>query len=284
MLLFVQMNQIKAQIPNLFTLGNLFCGCLAIVFIAKDQLVFAAYLVGLAAFLDFFDGFFARLLKVGSDLGKQLDSLADMVSFGVVPGYLMFTLIDQAMVRNWFINQPDGMEYQQPENYLAYIAFIITLLSAYRLAKFNIDNRQSHSFIGLPTPANALFFCSFPLIQQMAQPVYKIIEADGSQLHNRSQFIEIHNQSWLLDQMNQIISFDVNILVALSLLFSYLLIAEIPLFALKFKHFGFKENLIRYLFIFLALVLLIIFQFLAIPFIVFSYLFLSLINHFILKQ
>ena len=282
--LFVEMNQVKAQIPNLFTLGNLFCGCLALTFIAKGQLHYAAYLVGLAAFLDFFDGFFARLLKVSGELGKQLDSLADMVSFGLVPGYLMFTIIDQAMLRNWVLQNPGSLEYNQPENYLPYLAFIITLMSAYRLAKFNIDTRQTHSFIGLPTPANAIFFCSFPLIQQMWQPVYKVIEADPNIPDSRSQFVEIQNQGWLLESMNSIIAYDVQLLIAFTLLFSYLLISELPLFALKFKTFAIKDNLVRYTFVVLLLVLLIIFQFLAIPFIVFLYILLSILNHYIFKQ
>lgn len=273
------MNSLKSQIPNLFTLGNLLSGCFAIVAIAENQLVYASYLVGLAAVLDFFDGFLARLLKVSGELGKQLDSLADMVTFGVVPGYMMYTLLNDAMLRNWILHNPDGLEYNQPFNYLAFIAFIITLMSGYRLAKFNIDTRQSHSFIGLPTPANALFFCSFPLIQKMAVPAYEFI-SNG----DHSQMVTVIPQGALLNTMNNIISYNAEVLIALILLFSYLMIAELPLMALKFKSFGFTENKMRYLLILCAAVLLIIFQFAAIPFIVFLYIILSVINNLFLKS
>ena len=142
--------QIKKHIPNLITLLNLFCGCIAIVFITNKDFTFAFYFVCLGIFLDFFDGFFARLFKVSSPLGLQLDSLADMVTSGVVPGYIMYAL----------------MEYSDAskENFFPYLGFIVTLGACYRLANFNIDERQTDSFVGLPTPANALFVLSLPLI------------------------------------------------------------------------------------------------------------------------
>ena len=143
---------IKKYIPNIITLLNLFCGCIAIVYVAKFQFDKAFLFVCMGIFLDFFDGFFARLFKVASPLGLQLDSLADMVTSGVVPGFVMFQMFQ-------------SLEYD-PNIISIYSAFgfIITLGACYRLANFNIDERQSDSFIGLPTPANTLYIMSLPLI------------------------------------------------------------------------------------------------------------------------
>lgn len=142
---------IKKHIPNLITLINLFCGCIAVVFISEANYEMAFYMVCLGIFFDFFDGFFARLFKVSSPLGLQLDSLADMVTSGVVPGFVMYCLLQITQTENSF-------------SFLPYLGFIITLGSCYRLANFNIDTRQIDSFIGLPTPANTLFIMSLPLI------------------------------------------------------------------------------------------------------------------------
>ena len=142
---------IKKHIPNAITCGNLFCGCLAIVAAFKGNLVMSAYLVGIAAVLDFFDGFVARLLKVGGELGKQLDSLADMVTFGVVPGMVMYHLIKESFhyqstlsMAYSFIPSSYNSEYSQYEIY-GIIGFVITIFSCLRLAKFNIDTRQTDS-------------------------------------------------------------------------------------------------------------------------------------------
>ena len=137
----------KKIIPHVITSANLLCGCLAITQIAESNLLIASLLVLLGAFFDFFDGLAARVLKVGSELGAQLDSLADMITFGLVPAYLAFEWLNQ-------------LDY----SILNYSAFLIAIFSAVRLAKFNIDDRQSTSFIGVPTPANALFWISIPLI------------------------------------------------------------------------------------------------------------------------
>lgn len=138
-------------IPNLLTLGNLFCGCLSVIFILQGQLKWIPLLIGLAAFLDFFDGFAARLLKVSGPLGKELDSLADMISFGLVPGLIVYHYFQVT---------------ELPHPWLAYFGLIITLASCYRLAAFNISTDQSEEFIGVPTPATTLFFLSFPLLDQ----------------------------------------------------------------------------------------------------------------------
>lgn len=239
----------KKHIPNAITCGNLFCGCLAIVFAFNGSLVWTAYFVGIAAILDFFDGFAARLLKVSGELGKQLDSLADMVTFGVVPGVVMFQMLSPEA--HFFFNNQD-LYIERPE-YLQYIGFLITVFSALRLAKFNIDTRQSNSFIGVPTPANSILICSLPLIQNF-QPL----------VGNVNTFMVINN-TWFL--------------VILTIMMSYLLIAELPLFALKFKNFGWPDNKIRYSFLIISAILLILFQFIAIPFIIFLYIVLSVINN-----
>src|SRR5690606_10849663 len=157
----------KRHIPNLITLLNLLCGCIATVFAVSNRLELAAAFVFLGIFFDFFDGMAARLLDVKSELGLQLDSLADMVTSGVVPGIVMFQLLSKALPggeagpRDW-TDGSDLLSWDFPV--LALIGFFITLASCYRLAKFNLDDRQLDSFIGLPTPANALLILSLPLI------------------------------------------------------------------------------------------------------------------------
>jgi CDP-diacylglycerol--serine O-phosphatidyltransferase len=219
------------HIPNLLTISNLICGCIALYFTFHDNLVFAAYLIGLAAIFDFMDGAAARLLKVSGPMGKELDSLADMVSFGVVPGSVVFHLLEASSLSAY-----------------SFIALAIPSFSAYRLAKFNIDERQSESFIGLPTPANCLIFISFPLIStfQVDSFIASIIEMP-------------------------------EVLIGLTILLSLTLVSEIPLFALKFKNLKFADNKLRFVFIGLAILLLALLQFSAVPLIVILYLILSLI-------
>jgi CDP-diacylglycerol--serine O-phosphatidyltransferase len=162
---------IKAQIPNLFTMLNLFCGCVALVMVSNSQFDLAFYFVCLGIFFDFFDGFFARKFGVAGPLGVQLDSLADMVTSGLVPGFVMFKMLVVTTVAN--------------ESYIAFLGFIITLGACYRLAKFNIDTRQSDSFIGLPTPANALFFTSLPIFPLVLHDNFGIeFSFDRKRLHH----------------------------------------------------------------------------------------------------
>lgn len=236
--------KIKEHIPNILTLLNLLSGCIAIVFIFEDQLAMASYLLGLAALFDFLDGFFARLLKVQSPIGKDLDSLADMVSFGLVPGMILFKLIGYSIG----ISINTGIITLVP-----YIAFLIPLFSALRLAKFNNDERQTDVFIGLPTPANALLIASFPLIliQQSTLVGINILPI----------------QSLFLSTV---------FLIVMSVLLSYLLVAELPLLSLKFKTFNWKENKIRFLFLGISCVLLILLYYVAIPVIILLYILLSL--------
>lgn len=236
------MKEIKQNIPNLVTSLNLFSGLCSIIAAFNGELEWAAWFIGIAAIFDFFDGLVARALKVSSELGKQLDSLADVVSFGVAPGLLMYNFA-QGYIQcdigagDFCIN--------------AYTALIIPVLSAWRLAKFNIDTRQTTSFIGLPTPANALFFAALPLI--------------------------VAHDDWGMGGMISNYRF----LGLAPVIMSYLLIAEIPLFALKFKSFSFKdpENTFKLSFLLVSAVLLVIFTYTAIPIIVILYVLLSLIKN-----
>lgn len=235
---------IKKHIPNIITLLNLFCGCIAVVFVAEFRFDYAFIFVAFGIFLDFFDGFFARLFKVSSPLGLQLDSLADMVTSGVVPGFVMFQMFQ-------------GFEYD-PEIISIYSAFgfLITLGACYRLANFNIDTRQTDSFIGLPTPANALFILSLPLIFKDYE--YELI---NNLLSNR----------WVL--------------VAITLMSAYIMNAEIPLFSLKIKSFNLKDNLLQIVFLTISVALIGFLQFLGVAIVILFYVLLSvLMNIFQKKQ
>lgn len=227
---------IKKHIPNLITLLNLFSGCIALIFAIELNFEMAFFFVSLGIFLDFFDGFFARLFKVSSPLGLQLDSLADMVTSGLVPGFIMVIMLS------------DG-NYSST-SWLPYLGFIITLGSCYRLANFNIDTRQTDSFIGLPTPANALFILSLPLILQNNPP--EIID-----------FL-LRNPYFLL------------VVTAFS---AFILNAEIPLFSLKIKEFNFVKNKLQIIFLATSVLLLIVFQFLGIPLVILLYVLLSILNN-----
>ena len=236
---------IKKHIPNIITLLNLFCGCIALVFAFNEQFEMAFYFVCLGIFLDFFDGFFARLFNVSSPLGLQLDSLADMVTSGVVPGLVLF----QMMVDH---SNAAAQSYMQ---LFPYLGFIVALGSCYRLANFNIDTRQTDSFIGLPTPANALFILSLPLVLKYTDSLI---------------IVELLTNQWFL--------------LGIALLSAYMLNAEIPLFSLKIKKFNFKENTLQIVFLIVSLLLVIFLQYLAIPLVIIFYVLLSVVNNKVLKK
>jgi CDP-diacylglycerol--serine O-phosphatidyltransferase len=233
---------IKSQVPNIITLLNLFCGCIALVMVANNDFFMAFYFVCLGIFLDFFDGFFARLFKVSSSLGLQLDSLADMVTSGVVPGFVMFKLLSNE-------SSFGG------NSYLPYLGFIIALGACYRLANFNIDTRQTDSFIGLPTPANALFILSLPLI---------IIVNDFQMI------TDLLQNRWIL--------------IGITLLSFYIMNAEIPLFSLKIKDFSFGKYKLQIFFLLTSVLLLVLFQFLGIPLLILTYVLLSAITNALQKK
>ena len=200
-------NLITRNIPNAITCCNLISGCVATAFAFEGRQQWALAFIIIGAVFDFFDGMVARLLGVSSPIGKELDSLADDVTFGVAPAMMVFTLLHQLPYPEWL----DGAR-----GLLPYVAFLIAAFSALRLAKFNLDERQATSFIGLPTPANALFWGS-------------LIVGGGAHLTHLSFALPV-----------------VLVLVALS---CWMLVAEIPLFALKFKQWGWKGNETKYIFL-----------------------------------
>ncbi len=251
---------IKKQIPNIFTLLNLLSGTIAVLMAASDKLVEAAFFVFLGIFFDFFDGFFARKFNVQGEFGKQLDSLADLVTSGVAPGIVMFQLILFATKQQYFMQLScevgSWQDYSETYFYfLPFIGLIIPLAAAYRLANFNIDERQSDSFIGLPTPALSLFILSLPLILNYSDNQF---------------FIDlIHNKY---------------ILIVITIIGSYLLNAEIPLFSLKFKNYSWSKNTVKYIFLISSIVLLILLQTVAIPLIIIFYVLISVVENILQKN
>jgi CDP-diacylglycerol--serine O-phosphatidyltransferase len=245
---------LKRHIPNAVTLLNLLSGCIALIFAVYGNFIVAAGFVFLGIFFDFFDGLLARKLNVQSPLGIQLDSLADLVTSGVVPGIIMFKLISLT------VDAPDYLKYNDNWNsifhwqafkmsVLPLIGLFIPLASAYRLAKFNLDEDQQTYFKGLPVPANTLLILSLPLI----------LEYQNSDLMN-----SIIINKWFL--------------IGLTLLSCYLLNSKIKLFALKFKDWSFKANATRYIFLIVSLVMLIVLQFAAIPLVIALYIIFSLLD------
>lgn len=227
------------NIPNIFTGANLAMGILAVYLNFNYPLHYAAILILAASVFDFFDGFLARLLKAQSEFGKQFDSLADLISFGIVPGIICYRMLQASELQVLIGNI----------NLIPFIAVIIPLFSAIRLAKFNIDTRQKHSFLGLPTPANALYWASLPLIIQYQE-----------------QHSEITKH--LLSPAG---------IVVACILLSVFMISEIKLIALKFKGFSLHQNLEKYSFILLTVISLIWLGIAAMPFIVFLYLLISMV-------
>ncbi|WJJ95970.1 CDP-alcohol phosphatidyltransferase family protein [Algibacter luteus] len=243
----------KKQIPNALTLLNLFCGSIAVILAVNNNFVTAALFVFLGIFFDFFDGFAARKLNVQSELGLQLDSLADMVTSGLVPGIVMFKLLSLTLENEivtegtWVSN---NLDFHLNQPLLPLLGLLITLASAYRLAKFNLDEDQQTYFKGLPTPANTLLIISLPLILEF---------------QNNNAINSIILNPWFL--------------VILTLVSCYLLNSSIKLFALKFKNYSFKDNSIRYIFILLCVVLLIVLKFAAIPLIILLYIIMSVLDN-----
>ena len=236
----------------MITLLNLFSGCIALVFAFQQEFELAFYFVCLGIFFDFFDGFFARLFKVSSPLGLQLDSLADMITSGVVPSAVMFQLLLKSFGEEKIISVSS---WDNSAMILPFLGFIIALGSCYRLANFNIDTRQTDSFIGLPTPANTLFIMSLPLVLQ------------NSNLEFITNALQNH---WVL--------------IAISIVSACVMNAEIPLFSLKIKDFTFKKNALQILFLASAVLLLLVFRYLGIPIIIIFYVLLSVVNNMINKK
>ena len=246
------------HIPNIFTLLNLFFGCLAIVFTLQNGIIItldadgtqlldmpekiwmASLFIGIAAVVDFLDGFVARLFKATSEMGKQLDSLADIVSFGVAPGIIIYQFL-----RLSFAQDVSGVDVS-----LLWLlpAFILPCAAAWRLARFNLDTSQSVSFKGMPVPAAGMFVASLPLI-------YWNVNEDWA-------------QSLLLSKW---------FLYAVVAVLSWLMVSKLPLMALKFKNFGLKDNLPKYLLAAIAIIAVLILKWLAIPLVVLAYVLISLL-------
>ena len=236
------------QIPNIITSLNLLCGCVAIMFAVSGDLVSASFFAFAGIFLDFFDGLAARV-HAQSQVGLQLDSLADVVTSGVLPGIVMVQLLSEALTGTSLDISAifsDTANNTSIESYLPFIGLLIAVASGYRLAKFNVDTRQTTSFIGLPVPANTLLILSLPLI----------ISFQASK-----QITEVILTPWFL--------------IIITLVSCVLLNAEIPLFGLKFKTWNFKDNAVRYLFLIASILLLVVLKFIAIPIIIFLYILVS---------
>jgi len=227
--------RVKKHLPNAITCANLFSGCIGIVFAFEGNSIIAAYALFLAAIFDFFDGFASRVLQSFSGIGKDLDSLADMVSFGVLPSVILYELFLRT-------TPVPGIG-----SYLNFIAFLIPVFSALRLAKFNTDTRQAEIFIGLPTPANAILIASLPLIIE--------------QYPNLSPYV--------LNPYG---------LSVFTVVMCALLVAEMPLMSLKFKNRDFNKNIYRYLLLLFSAILVLFFKFAAVPVVIFIYITLSVIQ------
>lgn len=215
----------KKHIPNTITLCNLVCGCIAVRYAFADKFIAALLFIAIGALFDFFDGFAARKLNVQSPIGKELDSLADLITFGFAPTSMLF-----ALITSYIHSYAGDAGFAVSTSWIKYInmvAFLVVAFSALRLAKFNLDERQTSSFIGLPTPANALLISSIVITLS-------------------------NHMNWLKAIGGESVSaplIGIVILCAVAVVCSILLVSELPLFALKFKNFGWADNKVRYIFI-----------------------------------
>lgn len=246
------------QVPNLFTLLNLIFGCIAIVFTLQNGIItftseegsqlldipekiwMASLFIGLAAAVDFLDGFVARLFKATTEMGKQLDSLADVVSFGVAPGMIVYQFL-----RLSYAQQPDGLDSSP---IWLFIAFVIPAAAAYRLAKFNLDSAQQYSFKGVPTPAVGLLIASLPLIYWNV---------------NEAWAIQLLLNKWFL--------------YGIIVVVSYLMVSDLPMISLKFKNFSLANNWPKYLLIAIGIAAVLLLKWLAVPVIFIAYVLVSLL-------
>lgn len=276
------------NIPNLFTAANMLCGFVSIILALFGRIDLAPLFILAAVVFDFLDGFIARKMNLQGELGKQLDSLADMVTFGIAPGIIMLVMIVIGIDFSALLSKESGTNFQNTElsyysfiqiwdwiqaliygvpndfdasiKYLPFTALIIPFFAMFRLAKFNLDKRQSDRFRGVPTPLNTIFFLFFPLYFSL----------------NLNQWE--HQEKWIL------MLFDCYTLSAITVLFSVLMVTDIPLISLKFKTWTWNENKFRYILVGSPLIIIPLFWIWAILIIVFLYLFLSLIENYQLKK
>ena len=217
------------HIPNFLTLCNVACGCYGVVAVFKGDLQTGSIMIWAGALFDFFDGFAARMLRKFSAIGKDLDSLADLITFCFLPASILFALIDQYSVNNW----------------MPYVGYLLVLFGALRLAKFNNDSRQSDTFYGLPVPASGIFVSALPFISG--------VEHSGFAGFLTSYYA----------------------LAVISILLSLMMVSDIKLMSLKFKELSIKANWQRFLLILISLILLVVFNIVALPFIIILYVVLS---------
>jgi CDP-diacylglycerol--serine O-phosphatidyltransferase len=238
--------KIRQNIPNTITIMNLLSGLVSLIMTFEGNYVYASLFIFIAAVFDFMDGNAARWLNAHSELGKQLDSLADVVSFGVAPGIMIFQMISAQCA--------GSCNVLEKMHIAPYFAMLIPVCSALRLAKFNIDLRQEVNFIGIPTPANAIFFASIPLVLLVQPEMFSLIH---------------------LDFLTTLFS-NTRILTILAVFFSYLLISEFKIFSMKFKSLSWKGNELRFIFVISSVALFILFFLSAIPLIIILYILLSI--------
>jgi CDP-diacylglycerol--serine O-phosphatidyltransferase len=235
-------------VPNAITALNLVCGSLAVFYAVDGYLGMASVFILAAAVFDFMDGFAARLLKAYSPIGKELDSLADMVSFGLAPAAIVFTMMEFTLFGK---NQPMQDIHGDWSQWIAlYTCLLIPVAGAFRLAKFNTDDRQSEQFLGMPIPANAIFFASLGLILE-----------------------------WGTNAVIPPIILNKFVLLTCIFICSFLMVSELPMFSMKFKNLHLKENAIRFLFLGTTILMLIFLQLYALPLIIIWYVLLSAITY-----
>lgn len=237
-------------VPNTITSLNVLSGCFSVVMAFEGSLMAAGALIVLASIFDFFDGMSARLLKAYSPMGKELDSLADVISFGLAP-----SVIVSQHIKNIIAIDAPLISMPIAAILLILFPYIITVFSALRLAKFNIDTRQSESFIGLPTPANAIFWAAVPYI------------------------VSFYDTTFFANIFNNLV-----ILILLVIIFSGLLVAELPLFSLKVKNLKWTNNKTRYIFLTLSILFILLFRFSALSLIIILYIIMSVIENIACKK
>lgn len=247
---------IKKHIPNCITLANLLCGTLSIYFLyVSDNALLPSVFIVLGAIFDFCDGLTARLLKVTSAIGKELDSLSDVVTFGLAPSLIMVEVLKDSLLAN---------DYSLfAANVLCLIPLFMVLMSSYRLANFNVDERQSVNFIGLPTPANALLWLSLPVLAYLSDQKIHLWGMYQQEIY--STLVDILLNPWFI--------------IVFSIIMGVMLVAPISMFSFKFKNFTWQDNKVRFIFLLISILLIFLFNCFAIPFIVLMYIIVSLISN-----
>jgi len=260
-----QNNFIYRNIPNFFTIMNLLSGSVAIVLASegRDNLILASYFIYIAGLFDFFDGFSARTLKATSAVGKEMDSLADMVSFGMAPSIILFQLLKSGLQIKQF-----SFSLPPLDIIMLFTAFLIAIFSAIRLARFNVDDSQKEVFKGLATPASAMLIASIPIIADF-NPAHLFLFPDFSK--NTFFFLSV-------------ILFGVYIikpivLIPLTIVVAVLLVVPLPMFSLKFKNYRFEDNAVKYIFLFFSVVSFALLEILSVPIIFVLYISFSIFNY-----